>query len=341
MLVADSASITSRIEQAFQSASSSTGTSFEYLLKTAARESSFNPTAKASTSSATGLFQFVESTWLETMKEAGPQYGLSEYSDQISQTSSGKYVVKDAAERKEILGLRNDPVISSVMAGALTQKNSEYLQSKLGRTPSDGELYIAHFLGAKGATQLISAAADTPDTSATSMFPRQAKANKGIFYNRDGSSRSTSEVYDTLVSKHGEVSMIAQSTGRATTTAVQAASNDVGFGVNGFNATNVNKLKSDTAVGRVMSAWEATRPASPFEAMFRSDNQPTVTDASDFASAYASSANEQLFNRANAGANKVAAQIAGANQIVADPLDLTKYLNYQSRDEQKDLLPPV
>ncbi|MDN3719678.1 transglycosylase SLT domain-containing protein [Roseibium salinum] len=76
MQVADTTSIASRIELAFQSASSSTGTSFDYLVKTAARESAFNPTAKARTSSATGLFQFIESTWLETMKEAGPRHGL-------------------------------------------------------------------------------------------------------------------------------------------------------------------------------------------------------------------------------------------------------------------------
>ncbi|MCX2722320.1 transglycosylase SLT domain-containing protein [Roseibium salinum] len=60
MQVADTTSIASRIELAFQSASSSTGTSFDYLVKTAARESAFNPTAKARTSSATGLFQFIE-----------------------------------------------------------------------------------------------------------------------------------------------------------------------------------------------------------------------------------------------------------------------------------------
>ncbi len=89
MRVADTASIASRIELAFQSASTSTGTSFDYLVKTAARESSFNPTAKARTSSATGLFQFIESTWLETMKEAGPKHGLEKYSDQIQRSKSG------------------------------------------------------------------------------------------------------------------------------------------------------------------------------------------------------------------------------------------------------------
>ena len=117
MRVADTASVASRIELAFQSASTSTGTSFDYLVKTAARESAFDPTAKARTSSATGLFQFIESTWLETLKEAGPKHGLEKYADQISRGKNGKHYVSDPQMRKEILDLRKDPEISSVMAG--------------------------------------------------------------------------------------------------------------------------------------------------------------------------------------------------------------------------------
>jgi soluble lytic murein transglycosylase-like protein len=61
-----------RITSSIQSASQTTGIGFQYLMQTAARESDFNPSARASTSSARGLFQFIESTWLGTMKEAGP-----------------------------------------------------------------------------------------------------------------------------------------------------------------------------------------------------------------------------------------------------------------------------
>jgi hypothetical protein len=214
MRVAESASIASRIELAFQSASTSTGTSFDYLVKTAQRESSLNPAAKARTSSATGLFQFIESTWLETMKEAGSRHGLEKYSDHIQRGRSGKFYVKDPQMRREILDLRKDPEISSMMAGALTQKNSNYLESKLGRKPSDGELYMAHFLGAHGASKLIDAAASSPDMRADKLFSRQARANKPIFYNRNGSARSMEEVYQVIVSKHDAVTMIAQAGGK-------------------------------------------------------------------------------------------------------------------------------
>ncbi len=214
MKLADTTSIASRIELAFQSASTSTGTSFDYLVKTAARESSFNPAAKARTSSATGLFQFIESTWLETMKEAGPKHGLDKYSDQIQRTKSGKYYVKDPGMRQEILNLRKDPEISSMMAGALTQKNSAYLERKIGRPPSDGELYMAHFLGANGASRLIDSTMSNPDMRADKMFSKQARANKPIFYHSNGKARSMEEVYDVIVSKHDAVSMIAAAGGK-------------------------------------------------------------------------------------------------------------------------------
>ena len=214
MHVADTPSVASRIELAFQSASNSTGTSFDYLVKTAARESSFNPAAKAKTSSATGLFQFIESTWLETMKEAGPRHGLDKYSDLIQRSKNGKYFVKDPQVRQQILDLRKDPEISSMMAGALTQKNANYLERKIGREPTDGELYMAHFLGANGASRLIDATNANPDMRADKMFSAQARANKAIFFHGNGKARSMQEVYEVIVSKHDAVTMIAEASGK-------------------------------------------------------------------------------------------------------------------------------
>src|SRR4030081_3694827 len=72
------------IAGAIKQAANPTGTSFEYLLATAKMESNFNPTASASTSSARGLYQFIDQTWLGTVKEAGAQLGYSQYADAIS-----------------------------------------------------------------------------------------------------------------------------------------------------------------------------------------------------------------------------------------------------------------
>src|SRR5579862_5329266 len=99
----------STVTGAIRQASQATGTSFNYLLATAQVESGLNPQAGASTSSARGLFQFIEQTWLATMKRSGPALGYGRYADAISQTASGRYEVKNAALRSEILKLRNNP----------------------------------------------------------------------------------------------------------------------------------------------------------------------------------------------------------------------------------------
>ena len=153
----------SRIAGAIKQASNATGASFEYLVATAKMESDLNPTAAASTSSAKGLYQFIDQTWLGTVKEAGAQFGYGNYADAISKSSSGTYSVSDPTTRAAMLKLRNDPVASAAMAGVLTQSNSFNLTGKIGRRPTDGELYMAHFMGVGGAAKLINNAAGQPE----------------------------------------------------------------------------------------------------------------------------------------------------------------------------------
>ena len=191
-----------RVAGAIKQAASTTGTSFEYLLATAKMESNFNPTAGASTSSARGLFQFIDQTWLGTVKEAGAQLGYGNYADAISKSSSGSYSVSDPAARRAILRLRDDPVASSAMAGVLTQSNSFKLTGKIGRRPTDGELYMAHFMGVGGAAKLIANAEDNPRASGARLFPNAAAANRSIFYERGGRARSVSEVYSVLTQRY-------------------------------------------------------------------------------------------------------------------------------------------
>jgi hypothetical protein len=191
-----------RVTGAIKQAANATGTSFEYLLATAKMESDFNPTAGASTSSAHGLYQFIDQTWLATVKEAGPDAGYGQYADAITKTASGDYVVSDPTKRQAIMKLRDDPAASSSMAALLTQSNSFQLTGMIGRRPSDSELYMAHFLGVGGAAKLITAADDTPQSSAVKMFPSAAAANRSIFYDRQGHARSVSDVYAVLSSRY-------------------------------------------------------------------------------------------------------------------------------------------
>jgi hypothetical protein len=194
-------SIPQSLAYVLSSAGERNGVDFGYLLQTAMRESSLDPTARASTSSAVGLFQFLEGTWLQVMKEQGPRLGYQSYADQITRTAEGDYVVRDPKARAEILGLREDPRIAADLAAAFTRTNGEYLRARFGRMPSAGELYIAHFLGAQGAEKLFLAGLQNPDQLAVNLFPRQAQANRAIFY-ADGQPRTIREVYRVLVAKH-------------------------------------------------------------------------------------------------------------------------------------------
>jgi len=191
-----------RVAGAIKQASNSTGTSFQYLLATAKMESDFNPTAGATTSSARGLYQFIDQTWLATVKDAGTQLGYGQYADAITNTRSGDYTVDDPSMRRAIMNLRDDPAASSAMAAALTQNNSFQLTGQIGRRPTDSELYMAHFMGVGGAARLISSAGDSPQATAARIFPNAASANHAIFYDNAGRARSVSEVYAELNSRY-------------------------------------------------------------------------------------------------------------------------------------------
>jgi len=184
------------------SAGEKNGVDFDYLLQTAMRESSLNPTAKASTSSAVGLFQFLDNTWLDVMKSDGPRLGYQHYADAIVKNADGDFTIPDKNLRAEVLKLRENPQVAADLAAAFTRRNGDYLSERFGRMPSAGELYIAHFLGAGGAAKMFEAGLENPDQVAANLFPRQAEANRAIFY-ADGEARTIRQVYKALVAKHG------------------------------------------------------------------------------------------------------------------------------------------
>jgi hypothetical protein len=200
--MANVTSIRSVVESAIQRASSATGVDFTFLMGTAKRESGYNPAAKARTSSASGLFQFVDQTWLSTLKKHGSKYGYARYADLIQQGSDGRYRVTGDEARKAVLGLKLDPHAASLMAGELASDHASYLRGRVGRSPTSGELYAAHFLGPAGSARLIEAAGASPGASAAAMFPDAAAANRSIFY-REGRPATVGEVYANLTKTGG------------------------------------------------------------------------------------------------------------------------------------------
>ncbi len=189
------------VEGAIANAARKTGVDFEFLLAQARVESALDPAAKARTSSASGLYQFIESTWLDTVKRHGTRFGLGGIADGISLSSTGAAVVADPARRAEILALRHDPQTAALMAAGLAEDNAAHLLPILGRQPDHSELYLAHFLGAGGAGRFLSALQQNPDQSAAGLFAKAASANRAIFYDPDGSARSLAGVMRILSGK--------------------------------------------------------------------------------------------------------------------------------------------
>ncbi|MBG0797943.1 transglycosylase SLT domain-containing protein [Methylocystis sp. L43] len=174
------------------------------LMAIADKESNFSSTAKARTSSASGLFQFVEKTWLKAMKTFGWRHGHGETAAVIASDDSARV---SGQKRAQILGLRNDPYLSAVLAAEMLKKDSARIAEKIGRPLTRGETYLIHFLGPDDAERFMRTMDEAPQTSAASLLPRPARANKPIFYEQQGrrlkvrSVQEVHEAFETMMDK--------------------------------------------------------------------------------------------------------------------------------------------
>lgn len=170
------------VAPALAAAADHTGVDFGALFHTARLESGFNPSARARTSTAAGLFQFVEGTWLQMMKRHGAAHGLA------------------GLGKAEALALRNDPWISSLMAARHMAENAQALETGLGRPAGRTDLYLAHFLGLGGALRFLRGLAEAPQSTGVTLFPAAARANRAIFY-AGGVARSLEQIHQLLGAK--------------------------------------------------------------------------------------------------------------------------------------------
>lgn len=118
-------------------------------------ESGGDPNAQNPNSSAAGAGQFINSTWLDLVKQYRPD-------------------LADGKSDADILAMRSDPTLSQQMVGAYADQNSKVLSNN-GFQATPGNLYLAHFAGPQGAVNLLNA---DPNASAASvMGPQAAAAN--------------------------------------------------------------------------------------------------------------------------------------------------------------------
>jgi len=188
------------VRSAIANASASTGIDFDYLLGQAQVESGLNPNARAGTSSASGLYQFIEQSWLGIIKQHGAQYGLGWASNAIS-GSAGRYSVGDPDTRRAILNLRQNPAIAATMAAQYAADNKGAIEGALGRAATGTDLYMAHFLGLGGAKTFLRTMQVNPGASGAAMFPAAARANRSVFYDASGNPRSLSDIYQRFSAK--------------------------------------------------------------------------------------------------------------------------------------------
>ncbi|HEY5106036.1 MAG TPA: transglycosylase SLT domain-containing protein [Caulobacteraceae bacterium] len=185
------------VDVAILRAADATGVDFGFLLGAARRESGFDPAARAQSSSAVGLFQFVEQTWLATLKRHGAEHGYARYAELIVRAPDGRYRTVDAEARRAVMALRLDPHAAALMAGEMAADHAAWLRQKIGRNPTPGELYVAHFLGQDGTARLIEAVRVNPEADAAALFPAPARTNPTIF-RRAGRSLTAAELYADL-----------------------------------------------------------------------------------------------------------------------------------------------
>jgi len=190
------------ILRSIRQASQATDIDFGYLVAEAGQESGFQPRAAAPGSTARGLFQFIESTWLEMVRRYGAQYGAGQYAQQIGTDSGGRASVADPKLRRQILDLRDDPKLSASLAAEYARSNKTELESALGQPVSNTDLYLAHFLGAGGATSFLKNMRQDASASAPALFPEAAAANRSVFYDRKtGMARRLADVYRVFAAK--------------------------------------------------------------------------------------------------------------------------------------------
>lgn len=141
----------------------------KYLTALSGVESSGGRNTVATTSSARGEFQWTEGSWEVALRRFGLDYTMDD---------------------------RNDPVKAREVTKLNAERNMKRVADVLGRQPTDVELYMTHFLGDSGGIRFLRAGRNTPATEAVSKAA--ARANRNIFFTRNGKPRTVGEVLSLL-----------------------------------------------------------------------------------------------------------------------------------------------
>ncbi len=258
------------VMDAIWTAAQHSGVDYHYLLAKAHLESGLNPKAKASSSSAAGLFQFIESTWLRSLERYASQIQTFR-ARQIAETDAQKSIDQSETKRSDRLEWRHDPHLASLMAAAYAQENGDKLKGVLGRQANSTELYVAHFLGSGGSVRFMSAWKRNPHQSAASLFPRAARANRSIFYYGAGRPRSLQNVLEYFERKMSralvELGLVADQAGKGIHALHSPNDSIFSFGSSSQTTHLLQTIKS--TFEEISSRRSGQRQSTQFERTYR------------------------------------------------------------------------
>lgn len=164
------------VQYAIAEAYRRTGMSQAILSAIAYKESTFNPLAKAPTSSAKGLMQFLNGTWTYAIGKYGARYDVP--------VNASPY----------------DPVASAVMGAAYLKHDIMPRIKSVVPNPSATDLYLGHFMGPAGGSSWLRKYHANPDRVAYQDFPKAAAANRWVYWTKSGVPRSYAQIYDVFAS---------------------------------------------------------------------------------------------------------------------------------------------
>ncbi len=169
-------------------ASLKTGVDFDLLILKASMESDLGRHLEAANSSARGIFQYIDATWLGVMKHYGAQLGYANYANAIEFNNRGHATVKNNNKylKAEILAMRYDPDISALVKAYQIIDETAQLRQIKGSAVTTTDHYITHMLGMPLAKEFYTLRRrNSPFTLANISNPAMREAvamNKGFFY---------------------------------------------------------------------------------------------------------------------------------------------------------------
>ena len=171
--------------KAIKDASDITGVDFGYLMAKAQQESSFNPNARAGTSNASGLFQFVPGTRREMVQRYG------------------SFAEQHGINRRDFDNPFN-PRGSALMGALYAKENADGFRKRFGRDPNATELYFMHFLGPGGGSRFLRAYNKDRNLFGKDVLDAdQVRANSSVFFT-NGKPNTVDHIYNVYDNKIGK-----------------------------------------------------------------------------------------------------------------------------------------